>query len=94
MRILILCLAAGLFLTAYPVAAQTAGTRTLIVAAFGMETQEVRVTVVANERTWLEVRLVDDGMTCRSQPLPSLPPIDPDTTGTISILSRQDMTGY
>lgn len=71
-----------------------AGTRTLIVAAFGMETQEVRVTVIANERTSLEVRLVDDGMTCRSQPLPSLPPIDPDTTGTISILSRQDMTGY
>lgn len=71
-----------------------AGTRTLLVAAFGMETQEVRVTVVANERTWLKVRLVDDGSTGWSRPLPSLPLTDPDTTGTISILSRQDITGY
>lgn len=71
-----------------------AGTRTLLVAAFGMETQEVRVTVIANERTSLKVRLVDDGATCWSQPIPSLPLIDPDTTGTISILSRQDITGY
>lgn len=71
-----------------------AGTRTLLVAAFGMETQEVRVTVVANERTSLKVRLVDDGATCRNPPLPSLPLTDPDTMGTISIFSRQDMTGY